>query len=106
MGAHSQRREGAAQTASRPATRWCEQGEAEATCSCFWTARSTWRSTAGRSAQVGPGAIVGERAVLEGGERTATLRAATPGRVAMIPPEDVDESALTELARAHRAEQE
>jgi hypothetical protein len=55
-------------------------------------------------AQVGPGAILGERALLEGGKRTATLRAATPVRVAVVSPEEVDESALPELARAHRAE--
>jgi hypothetical protein len=57
-------------------------------------------------AQVGPGAIVGERALLEGGKRTSTLRAATPVRVAVVAPEEVDESALPELARAHRAEDE
>jgi hypothetical protein len=56
-------------------------------------------------AQVGPGAILGERALLEGGVRTATLRAATRARVAVISPADVDEAALPELARAHRAEE-
>jgi Cyclic nucleotide-binding domain len=56
-------------------------------------------------AQVGPGAILGERALLEGGLRTATLRAATPALVAMIPPEDVDEALLPELARGRRAEE-
>ncbi|MEN3357587.1 MAG: hypothetical protein V7637_1569, partial [Mycobacteriales bacterium] len=33
-------------------------------------------------AEVGPGAVLGERAVLEGGSRTATLTAVTPVRVA------------------------
>jgi hypothetical protein len=56
-------------------------------------------------AQVGPGAILGERALLEGGVRTATLRAATPVRVAVVSQEDVDETALPQLARAHRAEE-
>jgi Cyclic nucleotide-binding domain len=56
-------------------------------------------------AQVGPGAILGERALLEGGKRTATLRAETPVRVAVVSPDEVDESALPELARAHRAEE-
>jgi hypothetical protein len=55
-------------------------------------------------AQVGPGAILGERALLEGGTRTATLRAASPARVAVIPPDVVDPAALPELARAHRSE--
>jgi hypothetical protein len=56
-------------------------------------------------AQVGPGASLGERALLEGGVRTATLRAATPVRVAVVSQEDVDETALPQLARAHRAEE-
>jgi Cyclic nucleotide-binding domain len=57
-------------------------------------------------AEVGPGTILGERALLEGGRRTSTLRAATPARVAVISPADVDESVLPELARAHRAEEQ
>jgi hypothetical protein len=56
-------------------------------------------------AEVGPGTILGERALLEGGRRTSTLRAATSARVAVISPADVDEAALPELARAHRAEE-
>ena len=55
-------------------------------------------------AQVGPGAILGERALLEGA-RTATLRAATPARLAVFSPSEIDESVLPELARAHRAEE-
>ena len=34
--------------------------------------------------QVGPGAMLGERAVLESGERTATLRAVTECRVVVL----------------------
>jgi hypothetical protein len=56
-------------------------------------------------AQVGPGAILGERALLEGGRRTSSLHAATPVRVAVVSPADVDEAALPELARGHRAEE-
>jgi Cyclic nucleotide-binding domain len=40
-------------------------------------------------AELGPGAIAGERAAFEGGVRTATLRAATPARVAVIPKDAV-----------------
>ncbi len=54
--------------------------------------------------EVGPGALLGERALLEGGKRTATLRAKTPARVAVVPADAVDESALPELAAAHRRE--
>jgi CRP-like cAMP-binding protein len=56
-------------------------------------------------AQVGPGAILGERALLEGGKRTSTLHAATPVRVAVVSAAEVDEAALPELARGHRAEE-
>jgi hypothetical protein len=54
--------------------------------------------------EVGPGALLGERALLEGGTRTATLRAASRARVAVVPAAEVDEDVLPELARGHRAE--
>jgi hypothetical protein len=53
-------------------------------------------------AEVGPGALVGERALLEGGTRKATLRAATPCRVAVVPGDAVDREALEELAKDRR----
>jgi Cyclic nucleotide-binding domain len=56
-------------------------------------------------AEVGPGAILGERAVLEGGRRTATLRAITPCRVAVATADQVSEEALAELAKSHRREE-
>ena len=56
-------------------------------------------------AEVGPGAILGERALLEGGHRTATLRAVTPCRVAVASAEQVSEEALTELAKGHHREE-
>lgn len=81
-----------------------------------------------RVAEVGPGAILGERAVLEGGRRTSTLRALTPCRVAVargdgIAPDlrsvagglgfqvtavagTISEAALEELARQHRREKQ
>jgi hypothetical protein len=49
-------------------------------------------------AEMGPGTMLGERASLEGGIRTATLRALTPCRVAVIPSELVDERELAVLA--------
>jgi hypothetical protein len=55
-------------------------------------------------AEVGPGAIVGERASLEGGMRTATLRAATKARVVAIPAAALDGPEITELAATHRRE--
>ncbi len=56
-------------------------------------------------AEVGPGAILGERAVLEGGRRTATLRAVTPVKVAMAAADQIDASALAEVSRGHRREE-
>jgi hypothetical protein len=55
-------------------------------------------------AQVGPGAIVGERAAIEGGMRTSTLRAATRVRAVVIPQEAVEAGEITALASSHRRE--
>jgi hypothetical protein len=57
-------------------------------------------------AEVGPGAVVGERAVLEGGARTATLRARTACRVAAVPVDAVDRRQLLALAGEHRREEQ
>ena len=55
-------------------------------------------------AEIGPGAIVGERASLEGGLRSATLRAATKVRAVEIPHELVEAGEITALASSHRRE--
>jgi hypothetical protein len=55
-------------------------------------------------AEIGPGAVVGERAVLEGGVRSATLRAVTPGKVAVADAEQIDQDALAELSEGHQRE--
>lgn len=55
-------------------------------------------------ADVGPGAILGERAVLEGGRRTSTLRAVTPCTVAVASADQVQMEALAEVAKGHRRE--
>jgi hypothetical protein len=49
--------------------------------------------------ELGPGAVVGEVALLDGGRRTATLRAVTACRVAAVPGHRLDRDALAELAR-------
>jgi CRP-like cAMP-binding protein len=50
-------------------------------------------------AEVGPGAIVGEMALLHQGRRMATLRAMTPCRVAVVPKDRIDRQALEEIAK-------
>jgi hypothetical protein len=55
-------------------------------------------------AEVGPGAILGERAVTEGGLRTSTLRATTKCRVAVARRDALDRDALTKVAETHRRE--
>ncbi len=52
-------------------------------------------------AEVGPGAVLGEMALLDGGRRTATLRAVTPCRVAVVPADRVQRGILEAVAR-HR----
>lgn len=56
--------------------------------------------------ELGPGAVLGERAVLEGGVRTASVTAVTPVRVAEASAEQIDVSALTELSQGHRREEQ
>jgi hypothetical protein len=56
-------------------------------------------------AEYGPGALLGERAYLEGGTRTSTLVAATACRVAAVPASQFGTDALTELATGHRREE-
>src|SRR5205823_14666615 len=58
-----------------------------------------------RLAEYGPGAMLGERAVLEGGTRTSTLVAVTRCRVASVPAVQLDLSDLAELATGHRREE-
>jgi hypothetical protein len=55
-------------------------------------------------AELGVGALVGERALLEGGRRTATVRAATFCRVALVPVHLLSRAELEELARSRRAD--
>jgi Cyclic nucleotide-binding domain len=56
-------------------------------------------------AEYGPGAMLGERAHLETGTRTATLVAVTPCRVAAVPATEFGAEALIELSAGHRREE-
>jgi hypothetical protein len=57
--------------------------------------------------EIGPGAVVGERAIVENGSRTATLKAQTRVRLAAVRGDQVEEAALRELAQSagHRREE-
>ncbi len=55
-------------------------------------------------AELGPGVVVGERALIEGGTRTATLRAVTRCTIAVVDPQHVDWSRLERLSAEHRRE--
>jgi len=57
-------------------------------------------------AEIGPGAIIGERAFLEGGTRTATLRATTRSRVASASGKELTQESLADVAAGHRREDE
>ena len=51
-------------------------------------------------AEVGPGALVGELALLREGRRMATLRSVTPCRVAVVPKDRIDRQALQAVAKS------
>jgi hypothetical protein len=57
-----------------------------------------------RLAEYGPGAMLGERAHLEGGVRTSTLVAVTACRVACVEGSALEREALHELSSGHRRE--
>ena len=57
-----------------------------------------------RLAEYGPGALLGERAHLEGGARTSSLVAVPPCRVAAADAGQLGRSALEELSGGHRRE--
>jgi hypothetical protein len=55
-------------------------------------------------AELGPGAVLGERASLEHGRRTATIRALTSCRIVSYPAADLSADDLRELATGHHRE--
>ncbi len=55
-------------------------------------------------AELGPGAVVGERALLEGGRRTSTVTALSALRVAVAARADIDLEKLRTLAESHHRE--
>ena len=59
-----------------------------------------------RMAEYGPGSMHGERAILEGGKRTSTIRAVTDCKLAVAGAGEIDRDALTELSSGHRREEQ
>jgi CRP-like cAMP-binding protein len=57
-----------------------------------------------RLAEYGPGALLGERAHLEGGKRTSTLVAVTSCKVAAVKAQQLERAALKELSKDRRRE--
>jgi hypothetical protein len=57
-----------------------------------------------RVAELGPGALLGERALIEGGKRTCSLVGLTKARVAVLDGSNVDPDALAEIASGHNRE--
>lgn len=55
-------------------------------------------------AELGPGAVLGERAVLEGGRRTSTVRAMTDCKLAVAAADQIAREHLIELSAGHRRE--
>jgi len=55
-------------------------------------------------AELGPGAVLGERAVLEHGTRTSTVVATTACRIAVARADELDRDALRNVSDHHRRE--
>ena len=73
-------------------------------CTSSSTGSPASTSTAPPLAELGPGAVIGERALLEGGARTSTVVAVTPLRVAVAARDAVDLDRLRTLAESHHRE--
>ncbi len=86
----------------RPGETLVEQGDAGGDVFLLFDGMLTVEISGLEVAELGPGAVVGEMALVDGGERTATLRARTPCRIAVVPPEGIDLRALAELAAGRR----
>jgi hypothetical protein len=59
-----------------------------------------------RLAEYGPGSMHGERAFLEGGTRTSSVRAVTQCKLAMVSASELDRGALEELSVGHKREEQ
>jgi hypothetical protein len=88
-----------------PGTELCTQGDADTQVYLILDGMFVVEVDGREVAEIGPGAVVGERAALSGGTRTATLRATTRARVAEASPDLLEPLALDGLAAMHRREE-
>jgi hypothetical protein len=82
----------------------CEQGEPKTEIFLLLDGELEARVDGEPVATIGPGAVLGERAYLEGAGRTATLRATTACTVAVASPEALTKDELSDLVAGHRRE--
>ena len=82
-----------------------EQGDKPATASTSCSTGSSRRGRRRDRRRGRPRRGPRRRALIEGGRRTATLRAVTPAKVVVASADDIEPSALEELAGAHRREE-
>lgn len=88
-----------------PGTELCTQGEIGTQVYLILDGMFEVEVDGSKVAEIGPGAVVGERAALTNGARTATLRAITRARVAEASPDLLAPLALDGLAAMHRREE-
>jgi hypothetical protein len=89
---------------AKAGTAVCEQGEPGAELFLVLDGIVRVEVDGERVAEYGPGSLHGERAALEGGRRTATVRAVTEVKLATVASDQVDRAALAELSAGHRRE--
>ena len=92
--AHAGRRQAQGARRSRPARSSPSRARPRTTSTSCSTAWCASRSTGERLAEYGPGSMHGERAVLEGGRRTSTIRAVTACKLAVASADSIDRDAL------------
>jgi hypothetical protein len=88
----------------KPGAVLCEQGEPETSIFLLLDGELEAQVDGKAVASIGPGAVLGERAYLEGTGRTATLKATTRCTVAVASPEALTKDELSGLSAGHRRE--
>jgi len=87
----------------RPGQTLVEQGDTGGEVFLLFDGMLTVEISGHEVAELGPGTVVGEMALVDGARRAATLRARCPCRIAVVSPEGIDLRALAQLAGGRRA---